>query len=1054
MLQRTTRMAAYLTAFAVLLTTLLAPLGAPASAAEPSVAQDTAPAAQAQDAGGPLTIPLFKPPVPQIDGKCTEYTDTVGQPFDDGGGKKGTVFLKHDGTDLYVCMQAQPGTFTERFGSLYLDPQGDGAGYEFAKEDDYALRVNIPGTTRKSFHGTGVANGYVADSSVDAFWTGAATTGPEGDTVEWQVSLGRFKLGLCARFFGIGVYHHWFSAVGDDYGWPSNQFFDQPGTWQLAKLEGVSPCPGQQRGRIAYIFRGNTASAISYYNLLVGAGYTVDLIPLPSVLATVFRAPTGAPNYDLIIVADDTGSLDQWGSAPPPPTISDDQVNHIKAANLPIIGLGEGGYAFFGKLHLFIGWPNGWHGPEKQVNKAAGAPVAYYAGIAVDPVQLYTNPSNAVGIYLNPAPLPSDVLPIGLENPTKDHASVIQQGCRLLWGFSDNPNAMAADGKTVFLNAVAYMHVFQCPGETPPPVDCLGILKTSIPPDGATVEPGDVIRYTITYTMSNDPACNNGQAARLIDTVPQDTIFVPGSASDGISPGADGSLVWVVTPAAGPQTKTFKVVVADSQCHNQRVVYNRAGLFAPGRPPVISNVVKHPVKCPEITLPNNDPPYAEQEVQIHPYPLITGVPSTISVRLTNSSATAQPVKVSFQTSPQRFGIGINFSDFDTKMVIIPAGGNVIVTSTFTPVSSGHYCIQIKIEDASPNPKYKPIYTQRNLDVNESLKPGVKDDLVFKVANPTAATANINLVVINTCPGWIATVSPAVLLAVGPNGSDVRNATLSVTPPNPVTLGSGCHIDVQGWIGDKLLGGIRKLDVPPVHLPTGINPPWLEPEISVDPNPPVVGQPTLLCVELQNPTATPRPVTIQYAVADFGAGIPFTTVGTLVVMLPPFSNAKYCITWTPSTGGTLHRCVLITLKQNGYQDMHSQRNLDLKPAHPQRLDLVDVPFKVHNPDLVPHTLKLDPHIYGIDPFWKIKFLTDPGDPPPDVLLPGQTVNLHLMLVPAVQAASFAAAPAQAPSDYRFGDVSRVDVGVLLDGEQVGGITAELSSSRVWLPIVIR
>jgi hypothetical protein len=382
---------------------------------------------------------------------------------------------------------------------------------------------------------------------------------------------------------------------------------------------------------------------------------------------------------------------------------------------------------------------------------------------------------------------------------------------------------------------------------------------------------------------------------------------------------------------------------------------------------------------------------------------------------------------------------------------------VIVESTFTPVSSGHYCIQIKIEDNSPNPKYKPIYTQRNLDVNESLKPGVKDDLVFKVANPLTTTANINLVVINTCPGWIATVSPAVLAAVGPNGSDVRNATLSVTPPNPVILGSGCHIDVQGWIGDKLIGGIRKLDVPPVHLPTGVNPPWLEPEISLVPNPPIVGQPAQICVELQNPTALPRTVTLVYAVADFGAGIPFTTVGTKVVTLPPFSNAKYCINWTPSTGGTLHRCIQITLKQPGYQDMRSQRNIDLKPARPNKLDLLDFTFKVRNPDLVPHTLELSPTIYGIDPFWEIKFITDPGDPPPDVILPGQTLNLHMLLVPAVQKTQlFGAAPTQAepPSDYRFGDVSRVDVGILLDGEQVGGITAELSSSRILLPIIIR
>ncbi len=321
-------------------------------------------------------------------------------------------------------------------------------------------------------------------------------------------------------------------------------------------------------------------------------------------------------------------------------------------------------------------------------------------------------------------------------------------------------------------------------------------------------------------------------------------------------------------------------------------------LLIPGQAPVISNVVAHPVTCPPIVLPNNDPPYAEQEVQIHPYPLFTGVASKISVRLTNASAT-RAVRSRSRSRPARSALASasTFNNFDTQVVTIPANGNVIVETFFTPVSSGHYCIQIKIEDNNPTPKYAPIYTQRNLDVNESLRPGVKDDLVFKVANPTAAAANINLVVVNTCPGWIATVSPALLTAVGPNGSDVRNATLSVTPPNPVTLGSGCHIDVQGWIGTELIGGIRKLDVPPVQLPPFYEPSWLEPEISLVPNPPVVGQPSQICVQLQNPTATPRTVTLQYAVADFGAGIPFTTVGSQVVTLPPFSNG----TSTASTG---------------------------------------------------------------------------------------------------------------------------------------------------------
>jgi hypothetical protein len=173
-----------------------------------------------------------------------------------------------------------------------------------------------------------------------------------------------------------------------------------------------------------------------------------------------------------------------------------------------------------------------------------------------------------------------------------------------------------------------------------------------------------------------------------------------------------------------------------------------------------------------------------------------------------------------------------------------------------------------------------------------------------------------------------------------------------------------------------------------------------------------------------------------------------------VTLPPNSIDKYCVEWTPATTGTLHRCILVTLKQASYSDMRSQRNIDIVRVRPTRLDLLDIPFKIGNPDLVSHTLELDPILYGIDPFWKVKFITDQGDPPPDVLAPGQTVNLRLQFTGGVALLGAALAPAAAPAEYSFGDVSRVDVGVLLDGEQVGGLSFELDSPKMFLPIVLR
>ncbi|MCU0491737.1 MAG: hypothetical protein MUD01_09120 [Chloroflexaceae bacterium] len=1027
-----------LTTLFTLLTCVLLLLGNSAQAApRPAQVQQPTPPPKG------IAIPLGSVPE-KIDGNCSDFGDALVQPFDDTGGTIGRVYLKYNGDHLYVCMQGAKGSKIDRFGAVYLDPDGSGAA--LAQKNDYALEVvPIPGQTKRTRQGKGTGD-YDPSPNFDPVWNGVATTNETSDVVEYDILYNRFDVSPCK--FRMAVYHLWPVAQAVDYGWPSNQFYDRPVTWKQVYLDAPQCRPAQESGKIAYVYRGNAADANSFKALLEGAGYSVTLVPIPTILATDFA------QFDLTIIADDSGDLGtwSWGSA----AVTADRVAKILLPNKPVLGLGEGGYSFFGEIPSFIGWPNGWHGPNDSVKRPPLVTTTHYNGVAGDPVKLYTTAVNEVGIYLG-APgsvLPSDVLVVGLEPTSPTHASNIRQGCRELWGFSGNPTVMTADGQKVFLNAVAYNIRFQCQPVPPPTPQCK-VEKTANPAGGTAVAPGTVIEYTITYTNCKD------RRGKLVDSVPIDTTLVPNSITGGGALAADGSVQWDVGALASGSVK-FRVLVYDTVCNkNPRQISNRAGLLIPGEAPVVSNVVTHPVTCPPITMPNDEPPYAEQEVSIHPYPLVTGTASTIKVRLTNSSSTPQPVKVSFQTSPQRFGIGITFSDFDVKTVVIPANSSVIVSSSFTPVSSGHYCISIKIEDnsgANP-PRYKPIFTYRNLDVTENLRPGVPDDLVFKVANPKPSVQNINLTVVNTCPGWTAVVIPTTLTNVGPNGSDVRDVTLRVTPPNPVSLGSGCHIDVQGWIGDELIGGIRKLDVPPVHLPPDVNPPWLEPEISTIPSPPVVGQPAQICVQLQNPLTTAKTVSLDFAVADFGAGIGFTPVGSLTnVTLPPLSNANYCITWTPTASNNLHRCILVTLKQPGYRDMRSQLNIDLRRIRItdiQSLLNLDIPINIGNPTGVPQPLRFRLQPYGIDPRY-VPIIVGPGggDPPPE-LNPGQTVQLRLRFRPAAAGASVADVETQqAPANFLFGDESRVDVGVFLGDREESGFTIRFEAPRIFLPVVSR
>jgi hypothetical protein len=741
------------------------------------------------------------------------------------------------------------------------------------------------------------------------------------------------------------------------------------------------------------------------------------------------------------VIADDTGSLNDWGSV----GLTAAQVAKIKDANKPILGVGEGGYAFFGRLSLYIGWPRGWHGPQQSVKQAVPDPTTVWSGVA-SPAMHYFAPTNSVGIYLKPDPLPADVVPVGLEVPPDDHASIILQGCRMLWGAGGNPTGMTGDGKSLFLNAVNYMHTFQCP--TPPPTTCYTISKTANPLESVLVPVGGIIEYTLHYQLNTTAGCPT--AGKLVDMIPFGTMFVPGSATDLISP-AGGLLTWTVFPSAGVLTKSFKVRVTDNVCTANKKVANFGELRPSGATPLASATLVHNIDCPAVGLPTSQPMFAEDELQVHPYPMVAGTRTLVSVRVRNLTAVSQPVTVQFQASPAIFGIGLVYNTFGVASATVPGNGTIELSTNYVPVVSGNQCIQASV--SAPG-MANPLITQRCLDVTEDFTSYASNDLIVPVRNNTGAAANITLVVDNTCPGWSATVAPLTLSGVLPGATPT--VTLTVTRPASAILGSGCHIDLQAWIGDVMIGGIRKLDVPPVHLPFDVRPPWEEPEIIFRPDPPQAGIAGQLCIQLVNPLATTRAVTIEFSAADFGAGIGFSPATIpLGVDLPPNSIGVYCAAWTPAASGTLHRCVLATLKQAGYLDQTSQRNVDiLRPATRDLSGLV-IPFMVGNPDMVPHALSLVPTLVGISPVWGPIFETNPpGGPMPTTLLAGEQVSLRMRFGPSGLQAAGSQAPAapSLPYDFYYGSRSSVEVNVLLDGSPVGGFSVQLQVNRTYIAVI--
>ena len=90
------------------------------------------------------------------------------------------------------------------------------------------------------------------------------------------------------------------------------------------------------------------------------------------------------------------------------------------------------------------------------------------------------------------------------------------------------------------------------------------------------------------------------------------------------------------------------------------------------------------------------------------------------------------------------------------------------------------------------PGIAPVYTYRNLDLTEDLRPGVTDVLTFAVGNLTAAVATINLVVDNTCPGWSAVATPAQLINMAPGEVRVDRWIYCTVLGAPVDLSAYCE----------------------------------------------------------------------------------------------------------------------------------------------------------------------------------------------------------------------------------------------------------------------
>jgi hypothetical protein len=433
--------------------------------------------------------------------------------------------------------------------------------------------------------------------------------------------------------------------------------------------------------------------------------------------------------------------------------------------------------------------------------------------------------------------------------------------------------------------------------------------------------------------------------------------------------------------------------------------------------------------------------YDEREIEVRPFPLEVGVQTEICAVLDNKGAWPQTVKVEFSMAD--FTMGVPFtpiaSPSNPRTVTLPPYSTVRTCLSWMPLTPGHKCFQIRISQDG----YEDIISQKNLDVGEHLRPGIEDELLITVGNPKSFTADIQVIVYTECEGWDAWVEPDIVQDVPPGGT--RQVTLHVVPPAAgAVLGSGCYIDVESYVNGELIGGIRKIDLPPVHPPVD-EPPYAEREMTMDPDPPVVGQPGQICAELHNYAVTAQTVDLTLYAADFGMGLPFQEAGQINdVVIPGNTTIKRCLTWTPPPG-SVHRCLQIRIQQDGYEDIISQRNIDLEEPLKPQVGGKEWTFGVGNPTGETKTVQLDVKVVGLPPEWDVDLGWDEAE-----LEPGEVLSNTLSVESPSQASAqgYSLAPA--------GDVQSLAVECFIDDKLLGGVLFEFrpDEAYVFLPMIIK
>ncbi|MCK4725442.1 MAG: hypothetical protein KAT29_06560, partial [Anaerolineales bacterium] len=415
------------------------------------------------------------------------------------------------------------------------------------------------------------------------------------------------------------------------------------------------------------------------------------------------------------------------------------------------------------------------------------------------------------------------------------------------------------------------------------------------------------------------------------------------------------------------------------------------------------------------------------------------------------------VTATFSVAP--FGIGLPFSEAfiapNPIKIFVPAQaaarGHVIWNP---PDFGGKFCVRVELESEG----HEAVWSQRNIDVGEPLEPGQQHSMVFEVGiGPHQGPVTVTLGLIRHKENWDIDLSTRTLANV--HTDETVSVTLSVTPSTDAELGSGDPIaDVEAFVDGQLLGGFRKLDIPPVPLHKPHEKSYAESEISIDPYPPQKGEVSTVSTVIQNNSEVTQSVDLEFGWAQFGIGIPFTSTGmdpiTASVELGPVMSQTVTSEWIPELTG--HQCIQIHLTDPDgiYEPQLSQRNVDVEEPPPCGETKVYT-VTVYNDSSYTATVDVGMITFNVPSDWQVTV-----EPTPTLSLEAfasgdVTVTVQ---IPCALSTSLSINRERVESlQSTVESVPIIDVEGYIEGNLVGGIELQFPSSlsedrRLYMPLI--